>query len=464
MLRISPFVLALACAGLALAQVATSRVDSIVEAARTKRDIPGVSVAIITPQGTLLKGYGVRNLETREPVTEHTAFDVGSVTKSFTALGAAILVDSGKLDWDRPVKEYIPWFQMYDPVATQLMTARDLLTHRSGLARYDTLRFAVPLTREELVRRLRYLPPTATFRSKYQYQNLMYTAAGFLTGTLDGSSWEELTEKRIFGPIGMKESTVRITDLIKTADYASPHERDGGSMKRVEFYDYQKFGVGPNGAVNSSASDLARYLRFYLNDGVVDGKQIVSKRQMVELQRPQMVVDDSSSYGLGWNVDWSPGFKLVSHSGAITGFSAFAAFAPEKGEGIVVLTNTSGAAVPVGLELMRDVLGWKPVATRPALPPEPKPVTAAPSGPLRHPLAEYAGRYSNPGFGPCDLEVNGEQLTVVFPAMRINLKHKGAEVFEGAFGIKGEFTPDGILLLQTDAPAPALEFRRATRP
>ena len=131
------------------------------------------------------------------------------------------------------------------------MSIRDLLTHRSGLPRYDFLRFGVMLSREELVRRLRYLPPTASIREKYQYQNLMYTAAGYLTGQLAGLSWEELMEQRIFAPLGMKQdSTVRVSDTQRRSDFASPHEEVGGQVKPVELYDYQKFGVGPNGAVN----------------------------------------------------------------------------------------------------------------------------------------------------------------------------------------------------------------------
>ncbi len=280
------------------ARIDSARVDAIVEAQLKERNIPGVAVALVSRDSVYTHGYGVRNLQTKVPVTPHTLFTIGSVTKSMTALGAALLVDEGKLDWDKPVREYLPWFRMYDPIATELTTIRDLLTHRSGVPRYDFLRYAVPLPREEIVRRLRHLQPTASFRSAYQYQNLMYTAAGYLAGALDGTTWEEMTEKRVFEPLGMTDSTLTIARVRRHGDFASPHLRVAGALKPVPFYDYQFFGVGPNGAANSSAADMARYLRFHLGDGTIEGKRVLSKRQFDELHRTQVVIGDGSFYVL----------------------------------------------------------------------------------------------------------------------------------------------------------------------
>ena len=453
----------LALAALAQPRIHSARVDAIVQPALAGAPFPGVAVAIVTKDGVFAKGYGVRSLDTRQPVTAKTIFALGSVTKSFTALGAALLVDEGKLEWDRPVREYLPWFRMYDSAASELMTIRDMLTHRSGLPRYDFIRMAVPLSREELVRRLRYLPPTASFRERYQYQNLMYTAAGYLTGVQNGTSWEELIERRILAPLGMNGTTVRVTDTRQRDDYASPHERVDGTLKAVQFYDYQKFGVGPNGAVNSSAEDMVKYLKFHLSDGTFDGKRILSQKQMSELHRPHMVVDETDSYGLGWLVRWTPGFKMVSHGGSITGFNAFVAFAPSRGEGVAVLVNSYTGSGRVSAAIIKDILNWNvPPPVQQAAPAKPKPQVVA--GPMSHPLSAYAGRYTHPAFGPLEVTESQGKLVLKFPALTATLEHVRFDVFTaGNTGVqfvmnhRGEI--DGVRV-QVDPQAPPVTFAR----
>src|SRR5260370_39188649 len=163
---------------------------------------------------------------------------------------------------------------MYDPVATELMTPRDLLPHRSGLPRHDFIRFSTPLTRAELVRRLRYLEPNRTFRDVYQYNNLMYMTAGFLAGEMAGKAWEDLVIERIFTPLGMSNSTVSVVETQKQSDFARPHLLEHSAVNATEFYDYQRFGVGPNGAVNSTVNDFLKYLQFHLDEGKAAGKPL----------------------------------------------------------------------------------------------------------------------------------------------------------------------------------------------
>ena len=406
-----------------------SRIDAVAAKEREARHVPGLAIAIISGDQQHVRGYGVRRLGADAAVTPSTIFAVGSLTKSFTALGAALLVDEGKLEWDRPVREYLPWFRMYDDPASELMTIRDLLTHRSGLPRYDFLRFGVMLSREELVRRLRYLPPTASIREKYQYQNLMYTAAGYLTGQLAGLSWEELMEQRIFAPLGMKDSTVRVSDTQRRSDFASPHEQVAGQVKPVEFYDYQKFGVGPNGAVNTSAADLVRYIRFHMGSGEFEGKRILSKATLDELHRQQMVISDRDSYALGWTVSWPDGTKLVSHGGAITGFRSWAGFVPERQEAVIVLVNAGANTEAIGMALAREAFGWKSPPVSPRFPSPAKSTPVLPEGPPSRPLSAYAGRYQHPAFGPCDVQLSGERLTVRFPAATLPLRHVRFDFF-----------------------------------
>ena len=175
-------------------------VDGDVRAAMKALHVPGVAVGVVQDGRVILaKGYGVLDVNGSQPVDADTLFAVGSVTKSFTTAVMATLVDEGKLDWDRPVREYLPWFRMYDPVATELLTSRDMVTHRSGLPRYDFIRMSTYLERAELVRRIRYLPPNKTFRDVHQYNNLMFVTAGYLSGEWRGragSLWSSSAPSR----------------------------------------------------------------------------------------------------------------------------------------------------------------------------------------------------------------------------------------------------------------------------
>jgi CubicO group peptidase (beta-lactamase class C family) len=210
--------------------------DADVERAMKALHVPGAAVGVIRDGNVVLaKGYGVREAGKNAAVDPDTIFAVGSMTKSFTAITVAMMIDAGKLDWDRPVRDYLSWFRMYDPVASELITPRDLLTHRSGLPGHNFIRFSTPLDRAELVRRLRYLEPNRAFRDVYQYNNLMYVTAGFLAGEVAHSTWESLVTERIFAPLGMTGSTVSVADTVKHEDFARPHLLRNDQAQVTEF-------------------------------------------------------------------------------------------------------------------------------------------------------------------------------------------------------------------------------------
>jgi CubicO group peptidase (beta-lactamase class C family) len=265
-------------------------IDADVQRAMQELHVPGVAVGVIVDGKIIFaKGYGIRQIGNPELVDIDTLFAIASMTKSFTATAVAAMVDDGKLDWDKPVIDYLPWFKMYDPIATQLITPRDLLTHRSGLPRHDFIRTSTYLTREELVHRIRYLEPSSTFRQTFQYNNLMYVTVGYLSGSVAGTTWEELVKQRIFVPLGMTHSNTSAVELQESENYAHPHDYVDGKIVSIPVYDYQKFGIGPNGAVNSCLEDMLKYLAFHLSDGTVNGKLVVSKKQMAELHQTATV-------------------------------------------------------------------------------------------------------------------------------------------------------------------------------
>ena len=266
-----------------------SGLDDYLAATMKQFKVPGVSVAIIrNGQIILSKGYGYRDIERQLPVTSKTLFAIGSVTKSFSLTMLSTLVDEGKLDWDKPIRDYYPAFRMYDPVATDEMTMRDLVTHRSGLPRHDLVWYTQDIGREELIERLRYLEPNKPFRSTYQYNNLMFMTAGYLGGKIAGGTWEQAVQKRVLDAIGMPGTNFSVEDSQKSPDFAQPYRKDRKTQLVFKIPFYVQTAVGPAGEINSSADDLARYMIFHLNLGSIDGKQIISKNNALQMQTPQI--------------------------------------------------------------------------------------------------------------------------------------------------------------------------------
>lgn len=408
--------------------------DTFAKAQLKSQNVPGAAVGVIQDGKVIFaKGYGVRDHQSKAPVTSKTIFGVGSVSKSFTATVVASVIDEGKLSWDRPVREYLPWFAMDDPVATQLITVRDMLTHRSGLPRHDFIRFSTYLSREELVRRVRFLPLNHTFREVYQYNNLMFVTAGYLAGVLANSTWEELVQQRIYNPIGMTRSNTSSLDSQKSDDFAKPHS-DG---KEEEFYVYQKYGVGPNGAVNSCVDDMLKYLQMWLDNGKANGTQILSPAQMSELKRPVSVVNATASYAPGWQIGSYRGHRTIAHGGAITGFRAHVMMLPEKRTAIVAMINDqTGLAQQLveaqadrilGLEQEKPLRGFEPSSGR--KPPQPVPGTK-----LSRELAAYTGTFHHPAYGNIRVDSNGENLQVRFDAVTVSLKHFHYDTFSSSMG------------------------------
>lgn len=445
--------------------------DAFVERAMKQFNSPGVAVGVISNGETVVaKGYGVRSRSGAQPVTADTAFATGSVTKSFTSLVLAMLVDEGKLDWDTPVREYLPWFRLHDPVATELITTRDMLSHRSGLPRYDSMRFFVQFPREELVKRLRYLPSSKTFRDVYQYNNLMFVTAGYLGGELAGSTWEDLVRDRVFGPLGMKSSTVTVGDMQKGSDFAKPH-----TPSEAAFYDYQRFGVGPNGAVNSNVNDMLRYARFYLDDGVVNGKRLVSERQMRELWKPVTVASATSTYALGWTISDRGGHRQVAHGGSITGFTANLLMIPAKKIAVVVLNNSNSPLPGIVTDTIVDELLGLPKRDRleelqaraaAAAKPGSRSQPVAGTKPSRA-LREFAGEYSHPAYGVLRVAEKDGGLELVGPVMTLPLRHRHYDVFAMSGLLNGAVTFEtgadgavGRVLIPVESAVSPLPFTR----
>jgi CubicO group peptidase (beta-lactamase class C family) len=333
-------------------------IDEYAEKARQDWNVPGLAIAIVKDDKILLtKGYGVRELGKPEKIDENTLFAIASNSKAFTTAALAILADEGKLKWDDKVSQYLPEFQLSDPYVTREITVRDLVSHRSGLATFggDLLWYETNYTPDQILNRIRYLKPTSSFRSRYGYQNVMFIAAGKVIEKVSGMSWGEFVKTRILVPLNMNNTTVSIRDFKLNGNIATPHnlQPETENLRVIRYGNVD--GAAAAAGINSSAVDLANWLRLHLNRGKfgkeTGSQQIFSEKQSWEMQQPNIAIPISENsakfnptrhfnlYGLGWFLNDYNGRKMVSHGGALDGMLSQTAMLPEENLGIVVLTN-----------------------------------------------------------------------------------------------------------------------------
>ncbi|MEE8478330.1 MAG: serine hydrolase [Gemmatimonadales bacterium] len=345
--------------------------DEFIEAGMDEWQIPGLAVAVVQDDSVVfMDGYGVRTLGTDDPVNWHTLFAVASCTKAFTATALGILAGEGAIRWDDRVVDYLPWFQLYDPWVTRHVTIRDLLSHRTGYAGWaaDHLWQGSELDADEILHRFRYQKPAADFRAEYGYSNIMYLAAGKIISTVTGVSWHSFVTERLLEPLGMNQSTLSVDQLGERDNVATPHIEISGKPEPVAWYDLGN--VAPAMALNSSAADMAAWLRLHLGHGVFDGDTLVSPRIIEDMQTPQIWYEGPSeatgledrsfsAYGLGWDLYDYHGRKAVRHSGSVDGMGSLITMIPGSNLGVVVLTNMIPGQFPVALSnhIIDAVLG-----------------------------------------------------------------------------------------------------------
>jgi CubicO group peptidase (beta-lactamase class C family) len=334
--------------------------DQYITRALPEWEVPGLAIAVIRNDSVIhARGYGVRELGGDGAVDELTLFAIASTTKAMTAAAIGMLVDEDRLDWDDRVSEHLPTYQLSDPFITHELTIRDLLTHRSGISRSDNLWIAGPFDRAEVLRRARFLPPASGFRSEYGYHNVMYIAAGELVGAVSGMTWDDFIARRIFEPLGMTRSTTRAAVVETRDNVASSHTNVDGEVKAVPRRNYDN--IGGAGAVFSSVSDLAQWVRVHLNGGVHDGTRLLSHTTMRELHMPQVIIrmdttaermfpnTNLRAYALGWNVQDYHGMKLVHHSGSLNWTRTQIGMVPAEGIGVVVIANYGSSNLQLAL-------------------------------------------------------------------------------------------------------------------
>jgi CubicO group peptidase (beta-lactamase class C family) len=450
--------------GQTAAPAAPPDLDTFVAKVMTAFEVPGLSVAIVKDgQVVLARGYGVRRLGDAAPVDGKTRFGIASNTKVFTATALGLLVEEGKLRWDAPVVQYLPWFQMWDPYVTREITVRDLLVHRSGLGlgAGDLLWWpASTYDRKEIARRLRFIRPATSFRSAYAYDNVLYLIAGEVIEAVSGRSWEDFVAERILKKVGMTGSNVRHSDATGAGNVAVPHADVDGTVRPIKPFDSDN--TNPAGGINSSAEDMAKWVFVQLNEGTLpDGTRLFSQRTSRELTTLVTPIPISASvppemaplrmnfrgYALGLDVRDYRGRKMVTHTGGLPGYVSMVSMIPDAKLGVVVLTNQEsgeafdaisyhvldyylnapgtdwlGAYVKVRAQSQARVAAAEKQATAA------RNASSTPS----LPLAQYAGTYNDAWYGNIEIASENGKLVMTFghtPSLVGDLEHWQYDTF-----------------------------------
>ena len=427
--------------------------DDYMEQILTDWNAPGIGVGIVYKDRLVFaKGYGYRDYEKKLPVTANTMFQIASNTKLFTATAVGFLVEERRLDWDQPVKNYVPSIQFYNNELNNTVTIRDMLAHRTGISRHDLIWYKSDFTRKELFDRLKYLEPSQPLRQGFIYNNLMYCASGYITELLSGKSWESYVKEKIFDPLEMSSSTFTIQDMLKLPDYFVPYneKRDTTLLYKIPYYEDQA-AIGPAGAIVSNINDLSKWLIAQLNGGMYKGKQAIPENIIRATLTPAIALDNSisiqkgylellgSSYGMARNVASYRGHLISYHGGDINGIHSQVSIMPVDSIGVIVFTigdHTSSLYNTVTFNIYERLLGmsqtpWSERRLKDRV--EGKAVDKqgrsqagfdkVPDTNPSHKLEDYAGEFEHPAYGIIHITLKDQQLHFDFHNIKLPLSH-----------------------------------------
>ncbi len=417
----------------------------------------GFAVAVVEKDKIVYaKGFGYRDYENKIPVTPNTLFAIGSCTKAFTASLIGMLVQDGKVDYDKPVRNYLPELKFYKDEMNNKITLRDMMSHRTGLPRHDYswYLFTTP-SRDSLIQRIQYMEPSADLRERWQYNNFMFLAQGAVVEKITSKKWEDNIREKIFLPLGMSNSFLSVDDMSKSNDASIGYALKNDSIiKKLDYYHIDA--MGPAGSINSSVNDMAKWVTTWINNGKFNGKEIIPAAHRSEAISSQMIVGGDlpskekpdiyfSNYGFGWFLGSYRGHYRVEHGGNIDGFSASTCFFPSDSIGIIVLSNQNSSTVPsIVRNLIADrmlklkYLDWESDlkntadkakkedrdAKKSAIPSVKKTVM-----PIRD-SKEYEGLYSNSAYGTFDIQLQRDSLFAITGKSTWWLRHKQYDIFD----------------------------------
>jgi CubicO group peptidase (beta-lactamase class C family) len=423
--------------------------ERLVAEAMDEWKVPGLALAVVqNGEVALLGAYGLRDVEAGLKTTTDTQFLIGSVTKSFTASGLALLVDERRLDWSKPVREYIPEFRLHDPVATDRVTVRDLLCHHSGLPRHDWVWMPGDKSEAEMLSALRHLEASDDIRSTHQYSNLGYVVAGLVAERVSGRTWTEFTRARLGDPLGMTVA-FGVEELAAAADAALPSWLVGDTRVRGGLWPIRATAAG---GIVASIKSFTSWLRFHLGQGEVGGQRLLSPALIREMQTPRVHVAapefaeyGDMHYGLGLRLHTYRGERVVWHGGGWSGWSTLMKMVPDRGVGVAVFTNLSQSMAP---ELLVNYVfdracGMEPIPWLDRLRArrrkfvaqfevdrQARKTTQRPDTKPGHELSDYAGDYEHPAYGRMTIFHADGGLAWAWRGMSAPLAHRHYDTFE----------------------------------
>jgi CubicO group peptidase (beta-lactamase class C family) len=423
-------------------------------------NLPGIAVGVVAHDHlAFAKGYGFRDYGRKLPMTPRTVDPIASNTKLFTAIAVGLLVEEGKLEWDKPVRQFVPGVRFYNDELNATVTIRDMLSHRTGITRHDSIWYKSDFTRQELFDRLRYLEPTQPLRQTFLYNNMMYAGAGRIVELLSGKTWEEFVKERILDPLGMTSTVFTIDDLLKQPDHGVPftERRDTFELYEIPYY-REAAGVGPAGSMNSNVEDLAKWVAALLNEGRANGKSVLPPRAVKETVAPAIAMPNTAleargfgellnaAYGTGrWTASYR-GHLLAFHGGDINGFHSQVSIMPYDGLGVVVLViGDHGAPLynVVSYAVYERLLGmsltpWseRQLAIRRKGKEAGKQARAQAGGDRvadtkpSHALDDYVGEFGHPAYGALRIGREGDHLLFDFHKIHLPLRHYHYDRFD----------------------------------
>ena len=441
---------------------------------------PGIGVGIvINDKLVFAKGYGYRDYGRKLPFTPTTLCPIASNSKLFTAVAAGMLVEQGKLTWDKPVRDAVPTVQFYNDQLNNNVTLRDMLSHRTGVTRHDLIWFKSPFTRKELFEKLKYLEPQQPMRETFLYNNLMFSAVGYIIELESSKTWEKYVRENIFEPLDMNTSTYTISDMLKLPDHGVPYreKRDSFELYQIPYYEDTE-GVAPAGAIISNINELSHWLVALMNDGSYNGKQVLPPNVLKATMQPAIGLPNALGEALGYwevlNPDYGMGRQTASyrghlmtfHGGDLPGFHSQVSFLPNEKIGVIVLVIGDHAAPlynVVSYNVYERLIGmdqtpWSERRLKIRLANKKAGTEArakaggdrVPNTKPSHPLSDYAAEYENPAYGIVKIGCKSEQLDFTFHEFQYPLSHFHYDRFDtpddeqyGRFSVNFRTNPQG---------------------
>ncbi len=332
--------------------------ENMANALTVGQRVPGIAMAIVQ-NGRVLsaRGYGVTDVSAPQTVDGHTVFRLASLSKAFAGTMAGLLVNDGALRWDSKVTEYVPSFQLRDPLSTQRVTVADLLSHRVGLQSHNAFDRDIEADTDYygVSQKLAYAPLSCMPGQCYAYQNVAFSLIGDVVFAATGSFYDQAVDRRIFKPLGMNDASMGLAGIESSARWARPHVRSrNGWVSLMPKPTYYR--LPPAAGVNASASDMAQWLIAQTGHrpdvlpapllATLHAPIIATPGEMRAGWRRERVY--SASYALGWRVFDYAGSQVVFHAGAVQGYRGLVAMVPERDMGIAILWN-SNSSLPTGL-------------------------------------------------------------------------------------------------------------------